>query len=166
MMVRAGVAFVALATIAAASSAQAQAVSRYTRIDPHACTYLEDGSRYDQDWVRYRCIGEGGISVWLNYSDSTRLSLEFGEEGHDSPVFSADRDPSWPVEWRGWERATFQPYAAIVRTRPAFQFDGDRSTQLSVFRVWRDWAACFLGNVATNEAARALADGAARMTGC
>lgn len=150
------------------SHAEAQSISsQYTRIDPHSCTFLEDGARLEQDWVRYRCDGAGGIPIWLFYTDGVRLRLSFGpERGDDLPIFSADREPTWPVEWRGVQSGTFTPYAAIVRTRPPFQFDGDRSTQLSVFRVWRDRPACFVGNAATNDAARRLADQARGQTRC
>lgn len=153
---------------AAASEGHAQALgSRYTSIDPHTCRYLADSGQGEGDWISYRCDGEGGIPVWLFYTDSARLTLSFGvNESGDLPTFSADRESDWPVEWRGTQRGSFLPFAAIVRTRPPFQFDGDRSTQLSVFRVWRDRPACFLGSVATNEAARRLADRSAGQRSC
>lgn len=148
----------ALAFTGYAGAGYAQTVeTRYTRVSPADCQLVETGEPQGEDWLIYRCAGIGGVPVWLLYTDGTRLQVTFGpREFRRFIPSSADRDPSWPVEWRT-RAGEATPYAAILRTRPAPGEDV-RGTRLSVFHIWRDRPSCFLGYASTNQEAQAMAD--------
>lgn len=135
--------------------------SHFSSISPRDCLYTGDGAAQDQDWVTYRCEGQGGIAIFLGYTDGVRLSLGFGAEHPKIGPFSADREPNWPVEWRG--RVTngrFVPHAAIARMKTYPEDETVTwSSELVVFGV--SGRACVLGEVhgvRANERARRLAD--------
>lgn len=153
----------ALFGLAPAAHAQQsdEVVSRFSSIWPHDCTFTGDGSAEDQDWVSYRCDGQGGIAVYLFYSDGVRLSLGFDAENQQLGVFSADREPNWPVEWRGRViNGRFVPHSAIARMRTRREDDTVTwNSELVVFGL--SGRACVLGEVhgaRENERARQLAD--------
>ena len=138
-----------------------EVVSRFTSISPHDCTQTGDGSAEDQDWVSYRCEGQGGIAIFLGYTDGVRLSLGFGAENQQLGLFSADREPNWPVEWRGRViNGRFVPHSAIARMRTRREDDTVTwNSELVVFGL--SGRACVLGEVhgaRANERARQLAD--------
>ncbi|WIY68091.1 hypothetical protein KB221_08200 [Aquidulcibacter paucihalophilus] len=156
---------VAASLVGLASPVQAQEASRiesrFSSIWPHDCTYTDDGAAEGQDWVSYRCEGEGGIAIFLGYSDGVRLSLGFGAENPMIGFFSADREPIWPVEWRGRViNGRFVPHGAIARMKTRREDDTVTwNSELVVFGL--SGRACVLGEVhgaRENERARQLAD--------
>lgn len=160
-----GLAAFAASLIGIASPVQAQEASRiksrFSSIWPHDCTYTGDGAAEGQDWVTYRCEGEGGIAIFLGYSDGVRLSLGFGAENPKIGLFSADREPNWPVEWRGRViNGRFVPHGAIARMRTRREDDTVTwDSELVVFGLAEQ--VCVLGEVhgaRENERARQLAD--------
>lgn len=135
--------------------------SRFSSIWPHDCTSTGDGAAEGQDWVSYRCEGQGGIPVHLFFSDGVRLSISFGERSDPFTGFRADREQNWPVEWRGrMVGSRFVPHAAIVRIKTHPEEDGVSTTsKLIVFGLSE--ATCILGEVSggrANEEARRMAD--------
>jgi hypothetical protein len=135
--------------------------SRYSSIWPHDCTSTGDGAAEGQDWVSYRCEGQGGIPVHLFFSDGVRLSLGFGERSDPFMGFRADRERTWPIEWRGRTMGGhFVPHAAIVRMKTHPEEDGvSTNSKLIVFGL--SGTTCILGEVSgrrANEDARRLAD--------
>ena len=159
-----GLIVTSVAVLALAGHAQAQdrgeVVSRFTSIWPHDCTETGDGSAEDQDWVSYRCEGQGGIPVFLFFSDGVRLSLGFGDQAAPFMGYQADRAENWPVEWRGRViNGRFVPHAEIARMK-TFTADGDLGgSELVVFGLRA--TTCVLGNVRgahANEDARRLAE--------
>ena len=153
-----------LATEPSAEPAR-EIVSRYTASDDRACREHETGEALGQDWVLQRCTGEGGIDVWMLFQDSARVQIAFGPNDFQGyRVWSQERSPDWPIEWRGERNQT--PFAAITRVTLLSDEDTPTVTKLAVFRVWQDRSSCFLGEVETNQAARIMADGARTMTTC
>ncbi len=156
---------VAASLIGLASSVQAQEASRIESllVDLAARLHLHGrrGGAEGQDWVSYRCEGEGGIAIFLGYSDGVRLSLGFGAENPKIGFFSADREPNWPVEWRGRViNGRFVPHGAIARIKTRREDDTvSWNSELVVFGL--SGRACVLGEVhgaRENERARQLAD--------
>lgn len=152
---------VLLATPAASDSARYE--SRYSRLGQTVCTPHSDGGP-EQDWLMYRCDGMGGVAVWVLYQEGVRMRLDFSAASRSEPpafstvgTFAADRDDSWPVEWRGHlAGGRFIPRAAIVRVRAAGgEWSGSR---LAVYRLTPDHRACLLGVPADNAGARRMAD--------
>lgn len=140
---------------------QGEVLSRFSSIGPHDCADAGDGTAEGQDWVSYRCAGEGGIDVYLFFADGVRLSLGFGDRAAPFMGYRADREQNWPVEWRGrMVGGRFVPHAAIVRMKP--YTDNDMVTwrsELVVFGL--SGTPCLLGKVhgaRENEEARRLAD--------
>lgn len=130
---------------------------RYSFVSPQTCAMADNGGA-DEDWVVYRCAGEGGVPVWLTYFDGTKMRVSFGQEQtDDSAFFGSDRDPRWPIEWRGTASPRFEPYAAIVRMRPPPGLDDERS-QLVVYRVEPGRASSIIGYASSNEEAQRMAD--------
>lgn len=137
------------------------ATSRLTVLNESRC--LEAGpNQADEvgDELFKRCPIDGLPTVWLLYLDGVRLRLGFGATPTASGMFDADRDPAWPIEWRGRGAGrAFKPYAVILRLRAP----GERPSHLVVFRLRADGTSCIVGSVAPgpnqNLAARALADG-------
>lgn len=160
----AGLLAAGLVNIGAAAAAPV-AESRYTRLARADCRVVQSGEPEGQDWLLYRCKGQGNIPVWVLYQDSVRMQVAFGPRPTGGIAgFSSDRDEAWKVEWRGTGAgAKFKPYAAILRMRPA---GGDGGSTLAVYRVWPDNASCLLDTVDNNEAARALADASATKIDC
>lgn len=153
----------AMVGLGAPSQAQEQGevVSRFSSIWPHDCTATGDGAAEDQDWVSYRCEGEGGIAVYLFFTDGVRLSLGFGDRTAPFMGYRADREQNWPIEWRGRiVNGRFVPHAAIVRMRTHPEDDMVTWTsELVVFGV--SGRSCVLGEVhgaRANDQARQLAD--------
>jgi hypothetical protein len=149
--------------VGATSRAQdrGEVVSRFSSIWPHDCAETGNGAADDQDWVSYRCEGEGGIAVSLLFTDSVRLSLGFGDRTAPFMGYRADREQNWPVEWRGrMFSGRFVPHAAIVRmkTHPEDEMV-TWSSELVVFGISE--RPCVIGEVhgaRANEQARRLAD--------
>ncbi len=138
-----------------------EVVSRFSSIWPHDCTATGNGAAEDQDWVSYRCDGQGGVSVFLFFSDGVRLSLGFGDSSAPFMGYRADREQNWPVEWRGrMANGRFVPHAGIVRMMTHPEEDGvSASSKLVVFGLAE--RACVLGEVSgarANDDARRLAD--------
>lgn len=152
---------IVLATATAAAAKPVAAASRLTVLDERRC--VEAGPNQEDevgDVLFKRCPIAGLPTVWLLYLDGVRLRLGFGSTPTASGMFDADRDPTWPIEWRGRGAGrAFRPYAAILRLRAP----GERPSNLVVFRLRADGTSCIIGNVAPgpnqNLAARALADG-------
>lgn len=131
--------------------------SRYTNLDD--CTVVE--SSVEPDFVLHRCEGIEETAVWLRYSDSARLYLSFGKEDHGRAMFGIDRDPEWPIEWRGSvHMMRFEPFAVIIRMNAAFAAVGDEpEPSLSVFKLNRDGTSCLIeSSLQDNERARQIAD--------
>lgn len=137
-----------------------EVVSRYSSIWPHNCTETGNGAAEDRDWVRYRCGGEGGVAVQLVFSDGTRLSLGFGDDATPLGMFRAEREPNWPLEWRGTVvNGRFIPHAAIARMKTFPENGGLDDSELVIFGL--SGPTCVLGEVSgprANDAARRLAD--------
>ena len=149
-------------TLTTALAAQA-AESRYTSAATGACAIKESGEPEGQDWLLYRCEGQPGIPVWLNYQDSTRLQVAFGPMNFDHYApFSSDRDEAWKIEWRGVVYGHYRPYAAILRMRPV----GEQGSVLAVYRIWPDRPSCLIGQATDNAEARRIADAASTMEAC
>ena len=153
---------IAVALFGIVTPAQAQesdeVVSRFSSIWTHDCTETGNGGD-TEDWISYRCEGEGGLAVFLLFTDSVRLSLAFGDRTSMLGPYSAQREQNWPVEWRGrMVEGGFVPRAAIVRMRNYGEFEGDRQagSRLVVFKV--EGGSCVIGEVQGNEQARRLAD--------
>jgi hypothetical protein len=154
----------ALAVLGLVAPSQAQeqgeVVSRFSSIWPHDCTETGDGAAEDQDWISYRCAGEGGIAVYLFFTDGVRLSLGFGDSTAPFMGYRADREQNWPVEWRGRiVSGRFVPHAAIARMKTHPEDGGTGGSELVVFGLSRP--ACVLGEVrgrGANDEARRLAD--------
>jgi len=154
---------IAIVAILLGGPAQAQQtgemVSRFSSIWASDCIEAANGAAEDQDWIRYRCEGQGGVPVLLFFSDGTRLSLRFGDHDPGHGYYVADREQNWPVEWRGrMVQGGFVPRAAIVRMRNYGEFEGDRQagSRLVVFKI--EGGSCVVGEVQGNEQARQLAD--------
>ena len=136
-------------------------VSRFSSIWTHDCTETGNGGN-TEDWISYRCEGEGGLAVFLLFTDSVRLSLGFGDRTSMLGPYSAQREQNWPVEWRGrMVEGGFVPRAAIVRMRvpPELDDSGRGGSGLVVFRVGDE--SCVIGEVrgaGANERARRMAD--------
>ena len=157
-----GLAIAALLTATGAAAAPAPE-SHYTTLRNADCTVVESGEPEGQDWLLYRCEGASNIAVWVLYQDSTRMMIAFGPKPVDGIAgYSSDRDEAWKVEWRAPAKGLFQPYAAILRMRPA----GGGDSILAVYRVWPDKPSCLLGTATNNETARQIADAGATATGC
>ena len=139
---------------------QGEVVSRFSSIWPHDCTVTGDGSPLGEDWLHYRCEGQGGIPVFLFFSDGVRLSLGFGDRTARFMGYRADREQNWPVEWRGRiVNGRFVPHAAIARMKTHPEDGGTGGSELVVFGLSRP--ACVLGEVrgrGANDEARRLAD--------
>ena len=137
-----------------------EVVSRFSSIWPHDCTATGDGAAEDQDWVSYRCEGEGGIAVYLFFTDGVRLSLGFGDRTTPFMGYRADREQNWPIEWRGRiVNGRFVPHAAIARMKTHPEDGGTGGSELVVFGLSRP--SCVLGGVrgrGANDQARRLAD--------
>lgn len=138
-----------------------EVVSRFSSIWPHDCAETGNGAADDQDWVSYRCEGEGGMAVYLFFSDGVRLSLGFGDSSAPLMGYPADREPSWPVEWRGRVvNGRFVPHAAIARMKTHPEDETvSWGSELVVFGL--SGQPCVLGEVhgaRANERARQLAD--------
>lgn len=142
------------ATSGIAQDEPAPIESRYTHLS--ACQVLEQGGA-GEDWVSHRCQGYGSIPVWLHYTDSARAWVGFGAKRNVSGMFSAHRDETWPLEWRGLATGgSFEPFAVILRVRSA---DGAPGSHLVVYRLRDDGSACIIGSTtASNESARSIAD--------
>ncbi len=138
-----------------------EVMSRFSSIWPHDCTATGDGAAEDQDWVSYRCEGEGGIAVYLFLTDGVRLSLGFGDRTAPFMGYRADREQNWPIEWRGRiVNGRFVPHAAIARmkTHPEDEMV-TWSSELVVFGL--SGRPCVMGEVhgaRANDEARRLAD--------
>ena len=135
--------------------------SRFSSIWPQDCTVTGDGTAEDQDWVSYRCDGQGGVPVYLFFSDGVRLSLGFGDSSAPFIGYPANRERNWPIEWRGrMANGRFVPHAAILRMRTHPEEDGVTATsKLIVFGL--AGRVCVLGETSggrANEEARRLAD--------
>jgi hypothetical protein len=140
--------------------AASEPVSVYQTLSNRACAVVEDGmKRAGQDYLVYRCKGAAGTPVWLAYSDSTRLSIGLGRKRNFAGVYSAGRDRSWPLEWRGDLRSgAFRPFAVILRVSdPA-----SSESRLVVYGLTRDGSSsCILGEARGTDAgvaARRIAD--------
>ncbi|WP_156172157.1 hypothetical protein [Aurantiacibacter gangjinensis] len=140
--------------------------SRYTLLDN--CVVVAAGIE-PIDHVRQRCDGWGGIPVWLQYTDAARLGVGFGYPANTFGMFSIERHPSWPVEWRGpVQDGVFQPIAAIIRMNDYATAPGepDRASLL-VFRLTGDGMSCPLSfDAGDNEEARRIADASLREYRC
>jgi len=113
----------------------------------------------DRDWVYVRCRGLGGIPIWYVCVDSARCKLGVGTKPNVSGMFAAASFTDWPIEWRGrFQGNGFKAFALIMRGR-SWDPD-DPKTTLTVYRLRADGTSCVIGEAATNEAARAIADGA------
>jgi hypothetical protein len=131
--------------------------SRYTLRE----NCIEVASAVSPDFILNRCDGLDGIPIWWRYSDSARLSVGFGKAAHTSGFFGIDRDPDWPVEWRGTAHSRhFTPYAVIIRMREPFAVEtGEPQSFLTVFKLNLDGTSCILeSNIRDNARARAIAD--------
>lgn len=139
---------------------QGEVSSRFSSIWPHDCADNGDGAAEDQDWVSYRCEGEGGIDIYLFFSDGVRLSLGFGDRASPLMGYRADREQNWPVEWRGrMVGSRFVPHAAIIRMKTHPEDERGAGSELVVFGLGR--SPCVLGTVRgtqANERAHRLAD--------
>ena len=152
---------VVLAAATAAVAKPLAATSRLTVLNESRC--IEAGPNQEDevgDELFKRCPIAGLPTVWLLYLDGVRLRLGFGATPTASGMFDADRDPAWPIEWRGRGAGrAFKPYAVILRLRTP----GERPSHLVVFRIRADGTSCIIGSVAPganhNLAARTLADG-------
>ena len=162
---RTGFGIVLAASLVASTAVAAPAAeSRYSSLGQADCAMVESGDPEGQDWVMHRCEGQAGIPVWVVYTDSVRMQVAFGpKEFPGYAPFSADRDDAWKVEWRGMGGASFEPYAAILRMRPPSEEGG---STLAVYRLWRDKPSCLIGQAATNDEARQIADAAAATAEC
>jgi hypothetical protein len=134
--------------------------SRYTQLED--CSEIAHGDiDRGEDWVAHKCIGLGGIPIWLRFSDSARSFIGFGAREHNSGMFGLARDNSWPVEWRGVEAdGQFEPFAVILRmTLPATRELGEDAGSLFVFRLREDGLSCMVdAEIESNEQARLMAD--------
>ncbi|WP_192498992.1 hypothetical protein [Skermanella pratensis] len=93
-------------------------------------------------------------SSWLDIARGDRIWTTEDAVVYDRPVGDFPNIGAEKVEWRLAPGS--QPGALIFRV--AGEAEGARRTLLFVARIESD-AACLLGRVATNEEARALADG-------
>lgn len=160
-----GAAGLTLAWFAAGAAAAQEVEARYTEVGAQACQVADIGEPLGQDWLLYRCEGDQGVAVWLLYQDSARLQVAFGpDDFEDYRPWSFEREPEWPVEWRG--RRGSPPFAAIIRMTPLTDASEQAAPVLAVFRVWPDRPDCYLGAAADNDAARRLADAAESLTAC
>lgn len=133
--------------------------SQLVKLNEDRCVEVSPETEEVGDSLFKRCIGPANTPIWVLYLDGTRLRLGFGRAANFSGMFDADRDPAWPLEWRGrGVGRAFKPYAVIVRLRAP----GERPSHLVVFKLTPDGASCIVGNVAPgpnqNLDARRLAD--------
>ena len=146
--------------LAGAAFAQPAAVSRYTRITDRGCREIPGPPGEGQEqFTGMHCPGFGEHRVWMLYGEGMYVRFGFGRIGNINGLFDADRNETWPVEWRGAvRRGRFVPYATIVRLRPPHQTGAGA---LVVFRLTADGRSCIIGEAsgaAANERARAIAD--------
>jgi hypothetical protein len=75
--------------------------SRYAK--PSQCKDMGSGDiNKGEDWVKVRCAGLSGISMWYICMDSNKCRYGFGRKANlSSGMFGVDGDPNWPIEWRG-----------------------------------------------------------------
>lgn len=145
----------------AAPHGAGSADSRYTRLDD--CRVVAHG-RAGEDWVSHRCKGYGGVPVWITYTDSARAGFGFGPKQNVSGMYGADRDPAWPLEWRGRPAGTsFRPFAMILRVRvPA-----ETTNLLVVYGLKPDGTSCVVGSTyVSNDVARRIADASGHQLIC
>ena len=159
-MVAAASVCISLISTGPATAQNQAAESRFSSICPHDCIETGDGSAASEDWISYRCEAGDLPDVFLFFTDGVRLSLAFGDEDASVMGFVADREPTWPVEWRGRiVSGRFLPYAAVVRMRKELGYPPTLETQLVVFSL--TGSRCVLGTIEgarANERARRLAD--------
>jgi len=156
----------ACAPNAFSQASSSEFTSRYTTLGE--CPLFAEGEP-GYDWIVFRCEGYGGMPIWWRYSDSARLYIGFGERQHDSGFFGFDRDPDWPIEWRGRISGDqFIPHAVIIRMpRPIYGSYGEPESSLMVFRLRDDGTSCLLeGDILANERAREVADASAGEFDC
>ena len=134
-------------------------VSQYSRLTDCKIVAQGDVNR-GEDWGFIRCDGLGRIPAWYICQDSARCKLGFGTKPNASMVFEAKSFLSWPIEWRGTiQQGRFKPFAVILRGR--WSGNEGPATTLFVYRFRSDGTSCVVGEAATNEAARRIADKAA-----
>ena len=159
---------VALACLAAAPAAAAEAISVWSDISRSRCTVNDRrpaAARDAHDPVIYHCRTLPGRSVTLRFG-GTAVAITFVTEGAAAPEpqLSTGNDVGPRIEWRGAGRGrAFAPQAAILRLVER-DGTGKPGSALAVMKVQgaRLCAVAFVegSRPAANEEARVLADAA------
>lgn len=175
---RAAVASLIAAGIAAATPALGQSVTRaYTKFDSKQCQHTR--GRAAEDYGSWRCPGLDGIGVRLSAGDQ-RMQVSFGRDAAREPA-ARQTFPAFnnvyegTVEWRLEPRPNGKPrpFAAILRWNVRLE-DDERTSTGRVLVVTRlgPGGVCHVGyvdaraNPDANELAQQLADERARNFQC
>ena len=153
-------------SVAQSNPSQIAPSSRYTRLGD--CSEIFSGMP-DHDTGVLRCEGLGELPVWWSFAEGARDYLGFGAKPNTSGIYGPERNEAWAIEWRGVERhGHFEPFAVIVRmTFPRTDSATDDRSFLFVYRLRPDGTSCVVGSsLASNEEARALADGSRERFEC
>lgn len=130
------------------------------------CKDIETGDvDKGDDYIIRQCKSFPGVSTWIAYQEGVRMFVGFGKKTNTSLAGVEAIRGEWPIQWGGEKKnGKFAPQVAIGR----FTISGEEPPvqHLYVFRLLSNGMSCIVGDVTTNEKAKAIATAAMKKWTC
>jgi hypothetical protein len=122
-----------------------------------------------EDYIIRQCLSFPGVSTWIHYQESVRLSVGFGRKPNTAFAGADASRGGWPLIWGGEKRGgKFVPTVVIGR----FTVSGEEPSvkRLVVFRLLDNGMSCVVAEVdpspAQSEKAKSVATAAMKKWKC